>query len=343
MLRDHWWRGRKARVFTLQWHLTNTCPYRCRHCYDRERREELSLPEALKVLGDYRRFCARHRVNPHVSLTGGDPLCYPHFWEIYEALAAQGIPVSILGNPIPPATIRRLLENAAPLYYQVSLEGLAAHNDAVRGVGHFHEVKKFLAAAKDIGLCTHVMLTLTRDNLDQVIPLGEALQGLTRRLTFNRLSRTGEGRALILPTKSEYIDFLKRYLSARRENSVLGIKDNLINIIRHHYGRRLFPGCTGVGCGAAFSFVALLPDGQVHACRKFDSPIGDIRKDSFKTIYRSDRAKSYRMGSAACRACPLRRSCGGCLAVTRSEGLDPLAARDPHCFFEERQKVLSGF
>ena len=29
-----------------------------------------------------------------------------------------------------------------------------------------------------------------------------------------------------------------------------------------------FGGCTGFGCGAAFNFMAVLPDGEVHACRK---------------------------------------------------------------------------
>jgi selenobiotic family peptide radical SAM maturase len=343
VLRDRWWRGRKARTFTLQWHLTNACPYHCKHCYDRERRDELPLGEALRVLDDYRRFCRRHRVRPHVSLTGGDPLHYPHFWEVYSAVAAAGIRISILGNPIPQAAIQRLLETAVPEYYQVSLEGLAGHNDAVRGPGHFAASIDFLTSAEACGLRTHVMLTLTRDNLDQVIPLGEALRGRTQRLTFNRLARTGEGRNLASPGRQEYIDFLKRYLAARRENSILGFKDNLFNIIRHHYGRPLFPGCTGVGCGAAFSFVALLPDGAVHACRKFDSPIGDVRRDSFETVYRSARARAYRQGSAACRACGIRQNCGGCLAVANGEGLDPLVALDPHCFFAERGKALAGF
>jgi selenobiotic family peptide radical SAM maturase len=343
MLRDRWWRGRKTRTFTLQWHLTNTCPNRCRHCYDRENRAELPLSEALRVLGDYHGFCRRHRVRPHVSLTGGDPLCYPHFWDIYEAAAAMGTPISILGNPIPEAAIRRLAETAPPLYYQVSLEGLAGHNDAVRGQGHFAATTAFLAAAGARGLRTHVMLTLTRDNLDQVILLGEALRGLTHRLTFNRLARTGEGRSLAGAGREAYIDFLMRYLAARRDNSVLGFKDNLFNIIRHHFDRPLFPGCTGVGCGAAFSFVALLPDGEVHACRKFDSPIGDVRRDSFERLYRSAAAKAYRRGPAACRACRIRNRCGGCPAVTRGEGLDPLKDRDPHCFFAERETALAGF
>jgi selenobiotic family peptide radical SAM maturase len=343
MLRDQWLFGRKTRVFTLQWHLTNACPYHCKHCYDRSDREELPFSQALRILDDLRNFCARHRVESRVSLTGGDPLLYPHFWDLYRTVADRQIPVSILGNPIAPEAIRRLMEIQPPLYYQVSLEGLREHNDHVRSQGHFHEVMDFLSAAQEEGLRTHVMLTLTRANLDQVVPLGEELRGRTRRFTFNRVSRTGEAVDMELPTKEEFVWFLKEYILARRRNPVLGFKDNLFNVIRDYFHRPLFPGCSGFGCGAAFNFVALLPDGEVHACRKWPSPIGNIRESDLEAIYSSRRARQHRQGSLACRPCSLRKTCGGCPAVSYGLGLNPFTEKDPHCFFAERQEFLAGF
>ncbi|MBM3853151.1 MAG: selenobiotic family peptide radical SAM maturase, partial [Verrucomicrobia bacterium] len=287
MLRDRWFFGRHARSFTLQWHLTNACAFHCRHCYDRSPRDELSLAEARRVLGELVDFSRRHRVAPQVCLTGGDPLRYPFFWELYAAIARAGLPVSLLGNPIPRETIERLLQFRPPLYYQISLEGLRPHNDAMRGPGHFDRTIEFLTTARDLGLRTHVMLTLTRANLDQVLPLGEALRLLTCRLTFNRLAQVGEAAHLAAPEREEYVGFLRDYLAARRENPIFGVKDNLLNILRHHFRRPLYPGCTGVGCGAAFNFVALLPDGEIHACRKFPSPIGHLREDTLDACYHS--------------------------------------------------------
>jgi selenobiotic family peptide radical SAM maturase len=343
MLRDRWIGGRKTPAFTLQWHLTNACPFHCRHCYDRTRREELPLPEALRVLGDFQQFCARHRVTPQVCLSGGDPFCYEAFWELYTAISNAGVSLSILGNPIAEASLRRLMAIHVPTYYQVSLEGLREHNDAMRGEGHFERTIAFLKAAQRQGLRTHVMLTLTRDNLDQVLPLGDLLRGLTWRFTFNRLSCVGEAAGMAQPTRRELVEFMKQYLAARRSNPVLGVKDNLFNIIRHHFGRPLFRGCTGFGCGAAFNFVALLPDGEVHACRKFPSLLGNVRQSGLEEIYDSARAKQYRAGPVGCRRCRLRKSCGGCLAVAYGCGLDPLKDRDPYCFLEERGELLAGF
>jgi selenobiotic family peptide radical SAM maturase len=180
------------------------------------------------------------------------------------------------------------------------------------------------------------MLTLTRANVDQVILLGEQLRGLTARFTFNRVSQVGGAADLEPPTQGQFVELLNRYLVARRTNPVLACKDNLFNIVRLQFRRRPFPGCTGFGCGAAFNFVALLPDGEVHACRKYPSLIGDVRRAGLEAIYDSTAARRYRSGALACRGCRLRRVCGGCPAVAYGQGLDPLKDRDPYCFISQR-------
>ena len=146
-----------------------------------------------------------------------------------------------------------------------------------------------------------------------------------------------------LPGKDEYIEFLKDYIIACRKNRVFGIKDNLFNIYRRHHGHPLSGGCTGFGCGAAFSFVALLPDGEVHACRKYPSKIGNILNSSLQDIYYSEKAVRYRRLPQSCKKCKLWKVCGGCPAVVYAQGLDPFVDRDPHCFVEEADKLLGEF
>ncbi len=343
MIRDRVFFGRKTSSFTLQWHLTNACPNHCLHCYDRSNRQELPLDKALEVLNGFAGFCRQRRVQPQISLSGGDPFLYPHFWDLYRTIALADIPVSILGNPVGSDEIQKLQAIQPPVYYQVSLEGLREHNDAIRGLGHYERTLSFLLEARRLGLQTHVMLTLTRVNLDQVLPLGEALRGLTSRFTFNRLSSVGEAASLERPDRDTFVEFLKSYLKAGKTNPILGYKDNLFNVIRYRHRAPLFRGCTGHGCGAAFNFVALLPDGEVHACRKFSSRIGDIRQKNLGQIFDSEEAKGYRNGTLACRDCPLRKVCGGCLAVTSGRGLNPLKERDPDCFFSEYSLFLNRF
>ncbi|MDY7038994.1 MAG: SPASM domain-containing protein, partial [Thermodesulfobacteriota bacterium] len=137
-----------------------------------------------------------------------------------------------------------------------------------------------------------------------------------------------------LPSKDEFRVFLEDYVEASRKNPIIGIKDNLGNIIHQKKGMKINGGCTGYGCGTAFNFFVLLPDGEIHACRKFPSLLGNIFETSLSDIYDSKLARMYRAGPYACRLCSLRPSCGGCLASAHNHGLDIFMDRDPYCFIE---------
>lgn len=321
-----------AEVFTLQWHITQACDLHCKHCYDRSSRPPVSLAQGLKILDDLRDFCLVRQVLGQVSFSGGNPLLHPDFFALYRAATERGCNTAILGNPASRHEIERLVAIQPPVFFQVSLEGLPAHNDFIRGAGHFERVLAFLDLLKEFGIYTMVMLTLTRDNLGQVLPLAELLRGKVDLFTFNRLAMVGEGAQLLSVRPEEYRDFLADYLAAATQNSSLGLKDNLLNLLRHQEGLPLFGGCTGYGCGAAFNFLSVLSDGETHACRKFPSPIGNLHEERLATLYDAAAASRYRAGSQACRGCAIRPVCGGCLAVAYGFGLEVTAQRDPYCF-----------
>ncbi|MHB8765722.1 MAG: thio(seleno)oxazole modification radical SAM maturase SbtM, partial [Deferrisomatales bacterium] len=306
-----------ATTFTLQWHVTQACDLHCLHCYDRSDRATLPVDQGLRILDDLYGFCRDRHVRGQVTFSGGNPLLYPGLLALYRASWERGFVTGLLGNPSPRSRVEELVAVAPPDFFQVSLEGLAEHNDRIRGPGHFERTLEFLDVLGDLEVYSMVMLTLTRDNLDQVIPLGEVLRGRTRVFHFNRLSPVGEGARLALPDPAAYRAFLGEYLAAAETNPVLGLKDNLFNPVLRAGGREVFGGCTGHGCGAAFNFLSLLPDGTVHACRKLPSPVGDLGRQSLAEIYDSPRAARYRQGSAGCRGCELRAACGGCLAVAQ--------------------------
>jgi selenobiotic family peptide radical SAM maturase len=253
---------------------------------------------------------------------------------LYAAAAERGFDTAVLGNPAPKERIQELKAIQHPSFFQVSLEGLRETNDHIRGTGHYDRSLEFLQVLQDLDIYTMVMLTLTRDNIHQVIPLAQELQGRADSFTFNRLSLVGEGASLKPVFRDEFERFLEVYSDSARDNPMIGLKDNLINISRHRKGIPLFGGCTGNGCGAAFNFMAVLPNGDVHACRKFPSHLGNLLTESLSEIYDSETAERYRSGSRACRACPVRVVCRGCLAVTYSHGLDVFEDRDPYCFLD---------
>ncbi len=322
-------------AFTLQWHITQACDLHCKHCYDRTSRKALSMEEGVRILDDFRAFLKEHHVFGQVTFTGGNPLMYPHFHELYQAAGDRGMQLAILGNPAPKEEIEALLAMHPLEFFQVSLEGMEEHNDEISGKGHFKRVVEFLGVLKELGVSSMVMLTLTRENQGQVLELTEYLRDKVDIFHFNRLAMVGEGADLLSAPTDTYEVFLQDYLKAAADNPCIGYKDNHLNTIFNKEGKPQFGGCTGYGCGAAFNFVSLLAEGEVHACRKFPSYIGNILENTFSEIYESDLAKKYRAGSSACRDCTIRSVCGGCLAVVHGMGLDVFNDKDPYCFYPE--------
>lgn len=319
-------------VFTLQWHLTQACDLSCRHCYDRSSRKAQGLGEAYRILDSLFDFCQQHHVYGQVTLTGGNPLLYPHFFEVYQRAADLGFLTAVLGNPVTAEQLDRMTAIQQPEFYQISIEGLQKHNDHIRGDGHYDRSLAFLDLLRQKNIYSMVMLTLTKDNMDQVLPLAAILEDRVDLFTFNRLAAVGEGAALQPVPCDSYAAFLANYLEAATGSRTMSLKDNLLNILCADGQRSLFGGCAGYGCGAAFNFVSLLPDGEVHACRKFPSPVGHISSHSFSQIYHSEKAKKYRRGAEECRSCRIRPVCGGCLAVSWASGRDIFIQKDPYCF-----------
>lgn len=321
--------------FTLQWHVTQACDLHCKHCYDRSTISPLTLEQGISILDQFREFVLDRRVHGQVTFTGGNPLLYAHFEELYKEAAKRNFTIAILGNPTTKDVIESLQEIQPLSFYQVSLEGLQEHNDSIRGEGHFQRIMEFLTILDDLSIYSMVMLTLTRENMGQVLELAEMLRDKVDLFTFNRLSQTGEGAALATAEKDAYKQFLEEYVEAAKSNPIMALKDNLINIVKEDQREGLFGGCTGYGCGAAFNFCSLLPDGDMHACRKFQSPIGNVLESSILELYKSEAAERYRLGPKECRGCKIRPVCGGCQAVIQSSGLDITLNKDPYCFIDE--------
>ncbi|MFH2121988.1 MAG: thio(seleno)oxazole modification radical SAM maturase SbtM [Pseudomonadota bacterium] len=328
-----------APTFTLQWHITQVCDLHCRHCYDRSDRKEMELAQGIRVLDDLYDFCRDHHVFTQVTFTGGNPLLYPHFNTLYKEAADRGFMTAILGNPMPRKRMEEILALQQPEFYQVSLEGMRGQNDYIRGAGHFDRTLDFLDLLKELGIYSMVMLTLTRANIGEVLELAELLRGRVDLFTFNRLAMVGEGADLASVAPDVFPAFLQEYLQAALRNPSIGIKDNLFNLLRHEQSIPYRGGCAGYGCGAGFNFVSLLPDGEVHACRKLPSLIGNLYRQPLGQIYHSLQAEQYRQGSAACQDCEIRPVCGGCLAVAYGYGRDIFHDVDPYCWkVRERKK-----
>ena len=319
-------------VFTLQWHITNACDLHCRHCYDRTKRSPMTEAQALHALDAFERFCHDHWVSGYICFAGGNPFLYPEFPDLYKETVRRGFDVGILGNPVQREQIEAICHIKPPDFYQMSLEGRRAHNDAIRGHGTYDRVIAFAGILRELGVPCHIMLTATDANLKEILPLAALLSGRVDGFSFSRLCPTGEGAALRQPDPLRYRAFLKRYIRKGEKNRCLNLKENLLSLALAENDYEISDGCTGFGCGAAFNCLPLLPDGEVHACRRFPSLLGNIQTQSFDEIYCSEAAERFRRGLQACNVCPLKHACGGCMAASARDAGNTLPTRDPYCW-----------
>ncbi len=105
MFKRHRWETEDRKThFVFQWHITDECGQRCRHCYiygadAAKRPDTMPWEQLVNVLEMCMRFCGQMYYKPHICLTGGDPLMHPDFWRLAGLLHMERIPFSILGNP----------------------------------------------------------------------------------------------------------------------------------------------------------------------------------------------------------------------------------------------------
>jgi len=111
----------------VAWQITNECNLACLHCIEESGpgkafRDELSREEALRIIDDL----MDHEV-PYLSLSGGEPMLHPHFFELVERVTSRGsqLKIETNGHFLTPDASRRLKDLGVKAV-QVSLDGASS-------------------------------------------------------------------------------------------------------------------------------------------------------------------------------------------------------------------------
>jgi radical SAM protein with 4Fe4S-binding SPASM domain len=325
--------------FGFQWHITNFCNLRCRHCYQDDFSAAADLDTGT-VKGIVRKICdtlADRRI--YINLTGGEPFLRKDLFDILETLETfpQIREYNIITNALP--LDRKKAERLETFRHlkqlKISLECSDSElNDSIRGRGSFRKILQNLELLKELSSKTKVlmytlggynyhrvpdMLEFSRSAgadaaiLERFVPLGQG-QGLKESylkadewrsviqdlIRFCGLDSTPED---LLPYKAFYVD-----LKNRRE-------------------------VHGALCNLGDESMALMPNGDVYPCRRLPVKIGNVLKDEFSEIIlrlqllRESLDKDVKGKCGGCRI----ESCYGCRAIAYSLTSD-MYAEDPQCF-----------
>ena len=342
-------------TFAFQWHITDECDQRCKHCYIFAEGKcvtlkRMSMDEMRRVLADIEAMCEELGRTPYIYLTGGDPILHPSFWELAELLHERGHMWAIMGNPfhLTPGVCARMTALGCRKY-QVSLDGLAATHDMFRKPGSFDATIEAIRYIKGSGMWANVMSTVSSTNTHEIPELIDLMAELEVDVyAFGRYCPTsGQKSHEYHMTPAEYREFLlecQRRIEAHEAagcRTTFQRKDHLWTLLEYEQGKfkipeNAEPGMIYGGCHCGIAHMTITPTGDVFACRRMESKVGNCFEESLKDIFLGANLDEYRDFDRfeKCSKCELAGFCRGCPAVAAGYSGGNMYAPDPQCWKE---------
>lgn len=160
--------------FSFQWHITEDCDQRCKHCYifsveDRTALDSTRFDRMTVILENCLSMCRDLGRTPYFYITGGDPILNPDFWRLAEELRDRSVEFAVMGNPhhLTDEVCSRLKACGCEKY-QVSIDGLRGTHDEIRRPGSFDETLDAVHRLRDAGIRCAVMTTVSRANASEM-------------------------------------------------------------------------------------------------------------------------------------------------------------------------------
>jgi len=242
-------------------HLTDRCNMACRHCLfaaSPDAGVEMPSAEVLRLAEEARAMGTRV-----FALTGGEPFIHPGFSEIVEALLAGGdthVVVLTNGSLLRKFGSELLRWGPERFHLQISVDGLPARHDAVRGPGAFERLEGQLSFLRDAGFPFTVSMCVDADNVEDMPRLVEKAAALgATTVHFMWLFVKGRAR------EDRFADPARIFASLREADACaqrLGLAlDNLEVFKTQVFAPQ---GTIHDGTTAGWESAALGPDGQLY-------------------------------------------------------------------------------
>lgn len=338
--------------FAFQWHITDECDQRCKHCYIFSEGKHTNLSTATyeemeRVVFSCLEMCQKLKRTPYFYITGGDPLLHPDFWKLSELLKNNGIRFGILGNPfhLDDKICQRLAYYGCKKY-QLSLDGLQETHDRFRKRGSYSTTLEKISCIRNAGMYCAIMTTVSSTNIDEIPALIDTVVSYHADVfAFGRYCPTSEQKSETyhiepLRYKTFLEDVWEKFNQYKDSGTTFNLKDHLWTLFLYEKG--LFKISDGLendviydGCHCGISHLTILPTGDVYACRRMESKIGNVFETSMYDLFLGETLNAYRQYDKfeKCSRCELLRFCRGCPAVSYGY-TGNMNTADPQCWKE---------
>ncbi len=273
--------------------------YRCNaHCHMCNTWQHPSLPEDELRPDDLKSLPGVAFAN----ITGGEPFLRTDIAEFVEVLQKKADRIVISTNGYFTDRVLALARDYPNLGFRISLEGLPAANDELRGLkdGFDHGLRTLLGlralGVKDIGFG----ITLSDRNADDLLELYQladamgfefATAAVHNNFYFHKFDNVIEDQEHVAENLEELARLLLR--TKRPKNWFRAwFNVGLVNYVRG--GKRLLP------CEMGSDVFFVDPFGTVKPCNAMDASMGSLKEKSFDEIWHSREASDVRARVCSC-------------------------------------------
>lgn len=332
----------------LQWHITERCNLRCKHCYQTSyETPEMPLPKMLSIVDEYLDLLDLWGINGKMQVTGGEPFVRKDIFNILEKIHENrnklGFTIMSNGYYIT-KDIAKKLRDLNIDNFQISIEGEEHTNDYIRGKGAYKRIVESAKILVEEGIHTSFSFTVTSINSKEYFKVLEIAKSLgVHTLWSDRLVPWGSGKQ-IQEQMLQPLDVKEHYEKITRISKELDGKGSKTKLSRN---RTLYfmadpkkqdrlpwaNHCDGVGTRG----MTVLCDGTVYPCRRLPIKVGNLMEQSLFEIWYANEwmwklrdKNNYK--NEKCGNCELFERCGGgapCIAYGYSG--TPFAT-DPQCW-----------
>jgi radical SAM protein with 4Fe4S-binding SPASM domain len=268
--------------------LTYACNLDCSFCYNdlalRGRRvpleRYLSLLDELADMGVL-----------WLTLSGGEPLLYPKFFELGAYARSKGFVVKVKTNGVPVnrRNAERLKAEVDPFLIEMSLHGAQAetHDRLTQVPGSFERMLDNIEFLQSLGMKIHLNCTLTRLNEDEVTQMYALADRLGVRLNISpevTPRDNGDLAPLDLTASREGVTHMLRTTLQRA--AALRDRDTLVVNVKAPDEPDKQPASAGQkACGAGSTNLTIDPFGNVYPCVQFRRKVGNIHEQTIGEMW----------------------------------------------------------
>lgn len=286
-------------ALVMQWHVTERCNWRCKHCYqDDYNTPELNFKDLLKVIDQFKDLLEQYRRDidsadmiGRINVSGGEPFIREDFLDLLDVFSKEKdyYRFSILtnGSYIDRPMARRL-KSLGVFSVQVSIEGVKDTNDHVRGPGASEKTAIALENMRLEGVRSSISFTAHRENykeFPEVARIGRKLKA--GRVWSDRIIPYGSGLELLdqLLSPEETKEYFELMYSARNEAARTFQRTDVSMARALQF---LVGGGTPYKCEAGNRLVTIMPNGDLYPCRRMPIYSGNLMETPLVELYNNN-------------------------------------------------------